>query len=285
MYVYNFATNSFGPVSIGAVSCSYDVAYYTFERQKRKRWRSVERRIEQERNNPLWFWGLCAGFCVVSGGWFLCRGEWLEGLLCLGTLVLVTLPVGVERVLGWKLDLGLFVFLLLYAMGPMLGKAYKLYYLTGWWDKLLHTCGGVAFAVLGTCLAGRLNGGRDTTPLMRAVFGLCFSIAISAVWELFEYGVDTFFGADMQNDTVVTAIHSYLLSDTAGVLFDLPDIREVAVNGVPLEVGGYLDIGLVDTMGDVLVETIGAVVFEIWYLLDKEKHSLIEFAPKSPNAG
>lgn len=223
----------------------------------------------------MWIWGICGSFCVVSGGVFILQGKLLAGLICLGSVLLVSLPVVLERCLRWKLNRTFFLFCVLYAMGPMLGKAFKLYYLTNWWDKLLHTSAGFLFAVFGTYLAVKLNQGRDTSLLLQVLFGICFSIAISAVWELVEFGVDRIFGADMQNDTVVYAIHSYLLSDTPGTLVTIPQIQGVSVDGVPLEIGGYLDIGLIDTMQDVLVETLGAAAFGLWQMVDRNRHPLI----------
>lgn len=223
-----------------------------------------------------WLWCIGSLFCLASGAWFLHGGETVSMLVCVGTVFLISLPYLAGRLFGFELRRGFFVFCLLYAMGPMFGKVFKLYYVTNWWDKLLHTSGGFVFAVLGSCFAFRLNGKKDTSLALRAVFGLCFSIALSAVWELFEYGVDCFFAADMQHDTVITAINSHYLSDTAGGLHSIQSIREVTLNGVPLEVGGYLDIGLIDTMQDILVETCGALVYFVWYLIDKDRHPLIQ---------
>ena len=200
------------------------------------------------------------------------------GWICLGSVFLVSIPILMERWLDLELQRGLFVFCLLYAMGPMLGKAYKLYYLTGWWDKLLHTSAGFLFAALGAWLATRLNRGQETSVPLQILFGIFFSISVSALWELVEFGVDRCFGADMQNDAIVYSIHSYLLGDAPGALFEIPQIQSVSVNGLPLEIGGYLDIGLIDTMGDVLVETLGAVAFGLWQWADRGRHPLIQAA-------
>lgn len=223
----------------------------------------------------FWTWVGCAGFCAGSSVWFLGEGDITAALVCLGTVALVTVPVAAERLFGQRLHTGFFLFCMVYAMGPMLGKAYKLYYLTSWWDKLLHTAGGLVFAVLGVYLAGGLNGGQEVAPVLRAVFGLCFSVAVAAVWELFEYGMDCWFAMDMQGDTLVNAVHSYVLSDSPGVLYDITDIRETVVNGMALPAAGYLDIGLIDTMHDVLVETVGAVVVTVWQLVDGGRHPLV----------
>lgn len=39
------------------------------------------------------------------------------------------------------------------------------------------------------------------------------------------------------------------------------DIQSVVINGETWNLGGYLDIGIVDTMKDLMVNFIGAVVF------------------------
>lgn len=236
----------------------------------------MERQIKREKEpQKIWAWGCCAVFCAVSGVAFFLRGDMIEGLICWGSLLLISIPPMLERYLHWDLNRTFFLFCVLYAMGPMLGKAFKLYYLTNWWDKLLHTSAGFLFAVFGTYLAVILNRGKDTSLLLQMLFGVVFSIAVSALWEMVEFGVDWIFGADMQNDTVVHAVHSYLLSDTPGVIFDIPQIQEVTVNETVLEIGGYLDIGLIDTMQDMLVETAGAAVFGLWHMADRNRHPLI----------
>lgn len=97
-----------------------------------------------------------------------------------------------------------------------------------------------------------------------------FSISVSALWEFYEYGMDRWFGTDMQRDTLVTAIHSYDLGDAAGVIGSIDQIDSVIVNGVALE--GYIDIGLIDTMGDMMIETAGAVVYAVVFVLDRGRH-------------
>ena len=66
--------------------------------------------------------------------------------------------------------------------------------------------------------------------------------------------MDQFLGYDMQKDTVLSAIASVMLNpDGRNVPVTIDQIREVMINGQPLGVGGYLDIGLIDTMEDLFV--------------------------------
>ena len=89
------------------------------------------------------------------------------------------------------------------------------------------------------------------------------------MWEFFEYGVDCFLGLDMQKDMVIKNIGSVMLDPTNSnkviAVRDIADVVVVHGDGAQqaLSVGGYLDVGLHDTMKDLIVNFIGAVVFSI----------------------
>ena len=73
-----------------------------------------------------------------------------------------------------------------------------------------------------------------------------------------------FLGMDMQKDTIVHSISTVMLDPTGGnQVVHIDNIKNTAVNGMELGLGGYLDIGLIDTMKDLFVNFIGAVVFSI----------------------
>ena len=102
----------------------------------------------------------------------------------------------------------------------------------------------------------------DLSPFFLALVAFCFSMTIGVLWEFFEFFMDWFFHTDMQRDTVVHVIHSAALDMThSNKVVTIPDIQDVVVNGESLGMGGYLDIGLIDTMKDLFVNFIGAVVF------------------------
>ena len=76
----------------------------------------------------------------------------------------------------------------------------------------------------------------------------------------------------MQKDTVVQSIGSIMLDPTGGnhpvVLHNITDVIVVQADGTrtALGLGGYLDIGLLDTMKDLFVNFIGADLSIIGYL-------------------
>lgn len=102
------------------------------------------------------------------------------------------------------------------------------------------------------------------SPLFVAIVAFCFSMTIGVVWEFFEFSMDQMFHLDMQKDTVIHQIHSVMLDPTrSNVAVHIRGINDAVVKGESLGIGGYLDIGLIDTMKDLIVNFIGAVVFSI----------------------
>ena len=218
---------------------------------------------------------LCEIFTVCTILMLLASGEPDRLLLAFATLLLAAMPMLLEKLLRCRICLPVYLFALAYAIGPMLGHCWKLYYTVPVWDKLLHICGGVMFAILGAYLFDFLVKRKDL-PAARAIFALCFSVAIAVLWEFCEFGADTFLGMDMQDDTVIHGLTSYLLGDGLGMTGSIPNIQSVSVNGLLLPVDGYIDIGLIDTMLDMLLETMGAIAACVIILLDKDRHPIIQ---------
>lgn len=225
--------------------------------------------------------GLCQLFALGTIVMLLVTEQYNRLPLAIVTLVLVLMPEILERLLHCKLSLPLYLFAVLYAIGPMLGQCHNFYYTISWWDKLLHICGGVMFAIVGFYLYEFMSREKKNL-LLCVVFALCFSIALAAVWEFFEFGCDRLLGTDMQDDTLITAIHSYMLDDRLGVTGSIENISAVLVDGAPLP--GYIDIGLLDTMLDMLLETLGALAVCLLHLLDKGRHPLIRPAKTQTTA-
>lgn len=215
---------------------------------------------------------LCEIFTVYTILMLLASGEPDRLLLAFATLLLAAMPMLLEKLLHCRISLPVYIFALAYAVGPMLGHCWKLYYTVPVWDKLLHISGGVMFAILGAYFFDLLAKNKEL-PVVRTVFALCFSMAIAVLWEFCEFGADTFLGMDMQDDTLVTHLTSYLLGEGVGVTGSIENIQSVVVNGITLP--GYIDIGLTDSMLDMMLESLGALVTCLLILLDKGKRPMI----------
>lgn len=211
---------------------------------------------------------LCA---LVTLVWMLRSGSNSRRLLAAATVLLLLLPDGMERLLRCRISQPVYFFCLAYALASMAGQCWDIYYTVLWWDKMLHISGGVLFAMVGVYLFEWLVPERRGT-VIAAVFGLLFSVAVAVVWEFVEFGMDIFLGTDMQNDTVITDFCSYLLGSTPGTTGTIRGITSVLIDGVPLPVEGYLDVGLIDTMLDMILESAGAVLTSILLVLDRGKH-------------
>ena len=216
---------------------------------------------------------VCEIFTVITIITLITGSEPDRMALAFGTLLLVLLPLLLEKLFHCRICLPVYIFALAYAIGPMLGHCWKLYYTVPVWDKLLHICGGVMFAIVGAYVFELLTKRKDHF-FGAAIFALCFSMAIAVLWEFVEFGADHFLGMDMQDDMLVTHLTSYLLGEGVGVTGSVENIQSVVVNGITLP--GYIDIGLTDSMLDMMLESLGALVTCLLILLDKGKHPLIQ---------
>lgn len=227
---------------------------------------------------------LCEAFTVFTIFMLLKNKEADRIFLACLTVLLILLPEAAELIFRCKISTPVYLFCLFYAIGAMLGHSWKFYYILPGWDKMLHIFGGVVFAIFGLFLFDILVEKCRKKTLTAAIFALCFSMAIAVLWEFVEFGADRFLGMDMQNDTIVTGFSSYYLGDGLGMLGELPVIGQVTVDGVPLPFEGYLDIGLFDSMYDMLLESLGALVVAGIYLIDKGRHAVITPLKKAGDA-
>lgn len=217
---------------------------------------------------------LCELFTIGTIIMVVSTGQYSRLPMAITTFFLLLIPLSAEGLFRFRLTLPVYLISLFYALGPMLGQCHNLYYILGWWDKLLHGLGGVMFALVGLFIFQRYEDKTAKNVLMAALFALCFSMAISVLWEFCEFAADSFWGMDMQQDTLISGFHSYLLGDQLGATGFIGDISEVLVNGSPLP--GYIDIGLHDTMMDMIWETLGAVAVAVAHICSKGKHSVFK---------
>lgn len=187
--------------------------------------------------------------------------------LCILTLLLLFVPSFIQINLKIELPTALEITILIFIFAAeILGEIQAYYIRFPFWDTALHTINGFLAAAIGFALVDILNRSKkfsiQLSPVFVAIVAFCFSMTIGVLWEFFECSMDLFFGLDMQKDTIVHSIHSVMLDPAgANTPVEIDNITDVVVNGQSLGLGGYLDIGLLDTMKDLFVNFIGAVVF------------------------
>jgi len=206
------------------------------------------------------------------------RGEYESAFICLLVLALFMLPFFIQQNFGIELPSTLEIIILLFIFAAEILGELECYFITyPHWDSMLHTTTGFLCAATGFALIDILNRNSrikfELSPIYVALAAFCFSMTVGVLWEFFEFGMDRLFHMDMQKDTVVQSITSVMLDPTnRNIPVTIDGIHSVAVNGQELGFDGYLDIGLYDTMADLFVNFIGAVVFSaIGYFYIKQR--------------
>lgn len=219
--------------------------------------------------------------------------------LCVLTLFLFSMPSLLERKLNIDLPntLEIIILLFIYA-AEILGEIGAYYVTFPHWDTVLHTLNGFLCAAIGFSLIDILNRHNRTrfhlSPLYLAIVSFCFSMTVGVLWEFFECTMDQFFYLDMQKDSIVHSIGTILLDPNGSnhpvTLRNITDVIVIQADGtqIPLGLGGYLDIGLLDTMEDLFVNFIGALIFSVigyFYVRSRGKGKFVKrFIPVANNS-
>ena len=195
-------------------------------------------------------------------------GEYENVALCVLSLVLFLVPALAEEGLNIRIPV-LFesiIYIFIYSAW-ILGEIQNYYVLIPGWDTMLHTMNGFLCAAVGFSLVDLLNHkSKDVhlSPMYITIVAFCFSMTVGVMWEFIEYFCDSFFYLDMQKDTIIRNIGTVKLT---GELQFIPNIEKTVMylaDGRTVTVnGGYLDVGINDTMKDLFVNLIGAIAFSI----------------------
>ena len=220
------------------------------------------------------------------------HGNFENVFLCFLTLILFFIPFIIDKKLSIDLPTPLEIIILLFIFSAeILGEIQNFYGLFTQWDTILHTLNGFLCAAIGFSLIDILNRSKrihiHLTPIFVALVAFCFSMTIGVLWEFFEFGADQILKFDMQKDRVVTEISSVKINpEQKNVPIVLKDINHTEIyyeeNGeekIEQIDGGYLDIGIIDTMKDLLVNFLGAIVFSTigyLYIHNRDKYKIAE---------
>lgn len=206
--------------------------------------------------------------CLITQ---LIHGDLNNAFLCGLTLILLILPFFISH--NFKIEIPNFfeiVIILFIFSSEILGEINSFYIKIPIWDTLLHTLNGFLCAGVGFSLVNLLNENSEKislSPFYVAIVAFCFSMTIGVLWEFIEFGADNIILSDMQKDKIVSTISTVVLDETNSnksiVVNDIDKTVLYDKEGKELAVieGGFLDIGLNDTMKDLFVNFIGALVF------------------------
>lgn len=219
--------------------------------------------------------------------------NWNNVFLCILTLILFLVPVVIDRKFNIRLPNTLETIILLFIFSAeILGEINEFYLHFAHWDTILHTLNGFLCAAIGFSMIDILNRKEvfhtKLSPIFVALVAFCFSMAVGVLWEFFEFGMDRVFKYDMQKDEILKTIATIELNPSGkNVAVVIDNIEKTIIqsrdnegNLVLTEIdGGYLDIGISDTMKDLIVNFIGAIVFSILgllYIKNKDEYKFAE---------
>lgn len=178
--------------------------------------------------------------------------QWLNAFAVFGIIFLTFLPKIIRHKLQVRLPIEFdFIAIVFIFMAIFLGEVHGYYTRFWWWDLLLHSSSGFLLGIAGFVLVYVLNEEKKMVQRMKpgfiALFGFTFAVMLGALWEIFEFSMDTIFGVNMQNS------------------------------------------GLVDTMGDLIVDSLGAAVIAVlgYFFIRKGKSFMFDrlihrFVEKNP---
>lgn len=216
---------------------------------------------------------------IIIGIRSLFNGNYNGAAYCLLSLLLFLVPSLMEQ--GFSINIPPLlegsIYLFIFA-AEILGEVNYFYMAIPGWDTMLHTINGFLAAAVGFSTVELLNRNSkniNLSPFYLTMVAFCFSMTIGVLWEFCEFAFDNLFGMDMQKDFILSSVNSFTLDpdnlQTCISIKDIVETRIITADSTTYFVdGGYLDIGLTDTMKDLFVNFLGALTFCLFgYFMDK----------------
>ena len=173
--------------------------------------------------------------------------QWLTAVVTLAIILVMFLPTALARRIRLEIPAEYEMMAVVFVFASIfLGEVRGYYHRFWWWDIALHTLSGLLLGIFGFLLVYVLNASDRIDLQMRprfvAFFAFLFAVAVGAIWEIVEFAMDQFFGMNMQK-----------------AMFDDPS-------------------GLTDTMWDLIVDTIGALIISLlgWWHMHRRRSSFID---------
>lgn len=246
---------------------------------------------ERLKNIPLSIiMALFTAYCLFSFVYFIVIGRYRDSIISIVYLMVVPVFYASEKSLKMRVPFAYSLFLMLFVLFCHLGACFNFYYIIPRLDDILHACWGIVFSTVGIILIKSFMGpAKDAKAVVIYVlFGLGFAMLLSVMWEIWEYASDSLIAdMDMQQDTVVDHIHSFIMYPTPQA--PAPDnlhtwqvnnidhtiLYDAAGNEIGRIDGGYLDTGLIDTMMDLIFCSAFVFVFSIVLAIDWCKSKIL----------
>lgn len=197
----------------------------------------------------------------------LCYGIYINNyrtmFICMFTLFLFLLTDFIINSfnLGISFHLKALIFLFLLC-SELFGEVFNFYTILPWWDDILHFVSGCLATYVSFIIFNKfIKITNIFTVLICMLFSFCFSLSFGVVWEFVEFSFDKFLVSDMQKDTILNGFNTTYFGSTSDLsnIGSIVETKIYADNDIISIPGGYLDIGLYDTMVDLFIGSLGAL--------------------------
>lgn len=123
------------------------------------------------------------------------------------------------------------VYIIFIILAQFAGSVVNLYNKVWWYDLFAHFLSGILTAILSLVILDWFGIYKEKNKGFNFLFIISFTLMVASLWEFLEFGVDTFFGMNVQ--------HS-------------------------------IDTGVRDTMEDMLIAFLGSLIVSISYLVENK---------------
>lgn len=165
--------------------------------------------------------GLIKLSLVGALSYALVQAEWTTAFVAVATLAAALLPWYLARSYRFYIPVGFELIIVLFVYATLfLGEVHGFYTRFWWWDAVLHVGSGMAFGFIGFLILYSLhrNGRFQAHPSLIAFFSFSVALAVGSLWEVFEFGMDTLFGFNMQRSGLRDTMWDIIVNTTGAAL-------------------------------------------------------------------
>lgn len=179
-------------------------------------------------NNVLIFLCSLASLCYFVRDYNIGAYDRLLGSASI--ILVLFIPRIFQKIFKLKISDGMeLIYVVFIILAQFLGSVVNLYNTVWWYDLFTHFLSGILTAVLSLVILNWFSMYKDKNKGFNILFIISFTLMVASIWEMLEFGADTFLGMNVQ--------HS-------------------------------IETGVSDTMEDILVAFLGSIIVSLSYLLE-----------------
>jgi len=139
------------------------------------------------------------------------------------------------------------------------------------WDTIMHSLTGFFMVILVIIL---YKYKKIILPkFVIILLAFCFSLTVGTMFEIYEYTMDKVFKYDMQRDMFISNIYTTKYDKDERKIKRIENIDKTIINynNHNFIINGYLDIGINDTMKDLIVNLFGSIIGCMYFIVIENK--------------